>query len=330
MLLVKVDTDEGVTGWGEAFAYKLRDATRAALESTVIPRYVGRDPAQIAELALTILREFRNSKSGPLTFALSAIDIALWDILGKTVGLPLHQIVGGSGKKTLPTYASLLRFADPHVAAAGVAAIAERGYRHIKLHEDTFDPVAAARKEIGDSVSLMLDVSSAWSVRQAIVEAERLKDLNLVWLEEPTWPPEDYRALARVAGVSRLALAAGENVNSLYDFRVLCETAGLTFVQPSVAKIGGITEMRKALAIAEAHNLATVPHSYYLGPGLLASLHLIAARPEEILVEHAIFDIEAHPYAGALDVKSGAISVPQGHGVGPPPDANFLKRYARL
>ena len=329
MLFVRVDTDEGVTGWGEAFAYNLREATRAALETVVIPRCIGRDARRIGELMLDIKREFRNSKTGILTYALSAVDIALWDIAGKVAGLPLHRLLGGAGRTAVPAYASLVRFGDADRAAREASEMASRGYRHIKLHEAAFEPVAAVRKAIGDSVSLMVDVSSAWSVQCAVIMARRLADLGLLWLEEPTWPPEDYRALARVARESGLAIAAGENVASLTDFRNLCQSAGIAFAQPSVCKIGGITEMRKAMAVAEALNVAAVPHAYYLGPGLLASLHLIAVSPDETTVEHAIFDIETHPYRGAVEVKDGAIAVPQVPGVGPEPDVEFLNRYAR-
>jgi L-alanine-DL-glutamate epimerase-like enolase superfamily enzyme len=329
MLLVRVNTDEGITGWGEVFAFNLREATRAALMDTVIPRCIGKDPTQIADLMLEIRRDLRNSKAGTLTFALSAIDIALWDIVGKLAGLPLYRLLGGGAKRTVPAYASLIRFGDADLAARKALETVERGYRHLKLHEIAFDPVAAVRQAVGNTISIMLDVSSAWSVQQAVVMARHLKDLGLTWLEEPTWPPEDYRALARVARESGLAIAAGENVISVADFRTMCETADISYAQPSVCKIGGITEMQKAMAIAEAFNVAVVPHAYYLGPGLLASLHLIAAWPGEILVEHAVFDIESHPYAGLIDLEHGAIPIPQSPGVGPDPDPDFLARHTR-
>lgn len=329
ILLVRVDTDEGITGWGEAFAFNLREATRAVLIDTVIPWCIGRDPTQIADLMLEIQRGLRNSKVGTLTWALSAIDIALWDIVGKLAGLPLHRLLGGGEKKTVPAYASLVRFADANLAARKASETVERGYRHLKLHEIAFDPVASVRKAVGDSISIMVDASSAWNVEEAVVMARRLKDLGITWLEEPTWPPEDYRALARVARESGLAIAAGENVVSVVDLRTLCETAALTYVQPSVGKIGGVTEMQRAMAIAEAFNVALAPHVYYLGPGLVASLHLIAAWPGEILVEHAVFDIESDPYAGLFDLKDSALAVPQTPGVGPDPDPDVLVRYAR-
>ena len=329
MLLVRVDTDEGITGWGEAFSFNLRETTRTALVEAVIPRCIGRDPTQLADLMLGIRRDFRNSKAGVLTFALSAIDIALWDIVGKLAGMPLCRLLGGGDKKTVPAYASLVRFAEADLAAKKAVETAKRGYRHLKLHETTINPVVAVRKALGGTVSLMVDGSSAWSVPESVVIARQLEDLDITWLEEPTWPPEDYHALSRVSEQTGLAIAAGENAISAVDFRTMCETADITYAQPSVAKIGGITEMQKAMAVAEASNVAVVPHAYYLGPALLASLHLIAACPEEILIEHAVFDIETHPYAGLIELEDGTLPVPQAPGLGPDPDPGFLDRYTR-
>ncbi len=326
MLFVRLATDDGLAGWGEAFAFNLRDATRTALEGLLRPRMLGCDPTDFADRMLRIRREFRNSKNGPLSFALSAVDIAMWDIVGKAAGLPLCRLFGGA-RMSLPAYASLERFGDPGLAARGAEAAVGAGYRRVKLHEIACEPVAAVRDAIGDAISLMVDVSSGWDVPAAIRAARRLSNLDLVWLEEPTWPPEDYRALARVAGEGGVPLAAGENVLGLTDFRVLCESGAVDFAQPSVAKIGGVTEVRKAIAVADAFGVSAMPHSYYLGPGLLASLHVIAAIPDETLVEHAVFDLEADPYGGAIALVDGRLPVPEGPGLGFDPDPDFLTRY---
>ena len=329
MLFARITTDGGLTGWGEAFAYKLRDATHAALEHVVAPRFLGRDPTDIAGPMMAVRKEFRNCTPGPLTFALSAMDMALWDILGKMTGLPLWRLLGGGGKAALPAYASLPRFGDEAVAAHQAVKAVAAGYRHIKLHEVTYEPVASVRQAIGDSVTLMVDASSAWNVPQAIAMAHRMRPLGLAWLEEPTWPPEDYGALTKVGREGGVPLAAGENVTSVTDLRILCEAVAASFVQPSVGKIGGITEARKAVAIAEAYGIQVVPHAYYLGPALLASLHLIASMAEESLIEHAVFDVECDPYAGRMDLQNGTLPVPDAPGFGLDPDAGFLARYAR-
>src|SRR5215831_17004852 len=158
MLLVRVDTDGGVTGWGEAFGHRIFPATRAAIDTLLGPMVVGRDPRQIAALNDELQRLLHGiGRSGPAIYALSGIDIALWDIAGKVAGLPLHRLLGGSPRADLPAYASLLRYG----AAADVARHTEqalaRGYRHVKLHEITVPEVKAAREVAGPAIPLMVD-----------------------------------------------------------------------------------------------------------------------------------------------------------------------------
>jgi len=328
MLLVRVRTDAGLTGWGEAFAFNLRSATWAALKDEVIPRCLGQDSGRITALAEGIRRALRNSKAGPLGWAIAAVEVALWDIAGKAAGLPLSRLLGGAAGEAVPVYASLVRFGEPAVAAARAAQALDEDYRAVKLHELEWEPIAEVRRAVGETTPLMLDISSAWSVGHAVAMARRLADLRPLWLEEPTWPPEDVAALARVAREGGLPLAAGENATSVSDLRLLCEQAGLSWLQPSLLKLGGIGPMAKALALAEAFNLPAAPHCYYLGPGLLATLHLAATAGGETLVEHAVFDLEARPYDGALALRDGALPLPDGPGLGLDPDPALLTRYA--
>lgn len=327
MLLVRVDTEEGVSGWGEAWSLTLAEATRAAIEYVIAPICLGRDATRISDLTAEIRWRAGNAKPGPLTFGLSAIDIALWDILGKTAGLPLYRLLGGSAKRRIEAYASLIRYGEPDAAAAKAVEIVGRGYRHLKLHEDQVAPVRAVRKAVGEDITIRLDPAWAWTPVQAIEMAQRLKECGLVWLEEPIWPPEDYRSLASVGARGGLPVAAGENATSAMDFRSLVELAGIAYAQPSVIKIGGLTELRKVMALAELFNTAFAPHSYYLGPGLLATLHAIAAASGDIVVEHACLDMEAAPYGNALALIDGCLMVPQASGLGIDPDPAVLSDY---
>ena len=327
MLLVRIDTDEGISGWGEAWSLTLADATRAAIDGTIAPICLGRDASRITDLTAEIRWRAGNSRPGPLTYGLSAVDIALWDILGKAAGLPLYRLLGGSARHRIEAYASLIRYGDPEAAAVKAVDAVSRGYRHLKLHEDEVAPIRAVREAVGEDVTIRLDPAWAWTPVQAIDMAQRLKECGLVWLEEPIWPPEDCRGLALVGARGGLPLAAGENAVSAMDFRNLLELAGIVYAQPSVIKIGGLTELRKVMALAELFNTAFAPHSYYLGPGLLATLHAIAAAPGDIVVEHGIFDMEAEPFGDALALVDGGLSVPQGPGLGIDPDPAVLSDY---
>ena len=143
-LLVRIDTDEGVTGWGEGFGHRIFTATKAALDSFIGPMCVGRDPTQLATLVDELQRGLGGvGRNGPAMYALSAIDIALWDIAGKLANLPLYRLLGGSSRKELPAYASLLRYGEPAAVTHYVERALKRGYRHIKLHEITVAPIKA-------------------------------------------------------------------------------------------------------------------------------------------------------------------------------------------
>ncbi len=327
MLLVRVDTDDGVTGWGEAFGHRIFPATRAAIDILLGPMCVGRDPAQIVALNDDLQRVLHGvGRNGPVIYALSGIDIALWDIAGKVAGLPLYRLLGGSPRVDLPTYASLLRYGTAAAVAHYAAQALQRGYRHLKLHEITVPEVKAARDVAGPGVPIMLDTNCPWTVSQAIEMARQLTPLDLHWLEEPVWPPENLAGLAEVRARGGIATAAGENYGTVWDFRRAFEAGAITYAQPSVTKIGGVTELRRVMTLAETFGVQVVPHSAYFGPGLLASIHCIAAIPAESLVERFYCDFAENPLGDAIHPTAGRIAVPQGPGLGVDPDPRLLEK----
>jgi L-alanine-DL-glutamate epimerase-like enolase superfamily enzyme len=327
MLLVRVDTDDGVTGWGEAFGHRIFPATRAAIDTLLGPLCVGRDAGQVLALGDDLQRVLHGvGRSGPAIYALSGLDIALWDIAGKVAGLPLYRLLGGSPRADLPAYASLLRYGQARAVAHYTEQALARGYRHIKLHEITVPEVEAARGVAGPAVPIMVDTNCPWTVAQALEMARRLAPLDLHWLEEPVWPPENLAGLAEVRARGGIATAAGENYGTAWEFRRAFEAGALTYAQPSVTKIGGVTEMRRVMALADAFGVPVVPHSAYFGPGLLASIHCIAALAPDSLVERFYCDFAANPLGEAIHPRDGRIAVPQGPGLGVDPDPGLLGR----
>ncbi len=326
-LLVRVDTDEGVSGWGEGVGHRIWTATKAALDSFIGPMCVGRDPTAIGALVDELQRGLAGvGRNGPAMYALSAIDIALWDIAGKLAGLPLYRLLGGSPCRELPAYASLLRYGEPRAVTQYVERALKRGYRYIKLHEITVSPIQAAREAAGPDVPIMVDCNCPWTVGEAIAMARKLQPINLKWLEEPVWPPEDHAGLARVQAQGGIPTAAGENA-MLPEFRGMLEHGAITYAQPSVTKVGGVTQMRKVMALADAHGVEVVPHSAYFGPGLIASIHCIAAMPKGGLVERYDADFAVNPMHGAImPTRTGHVPVPQGPGLGIDPDPAVITR----
>jgi L-alanine-DL-glutamate epimerase-like enolase superfamily enzyme len=327
MLLVRIDTDAGITGWGEAFGHRIFHATRTAIDTLLGPMCVGRDPGQIAALNDEFQRTLHGvGRNGPTIYALSGIDIALWDIAGKVAGLPLYRLLGGSPRAELPAYASLLRYAAADAVAHYTEQALARGYRHLKVHEITLPEVQAARDAAGADVPIMVDANCPWTVPQAIEMAQRLAPLDIHWLEEPVWPPENLAGLAEVRSRGGLATAAGENYGTIWEFRRAFEAGAITYAQPSVTKIGGVTEMRRVMTLAETFGVQVVPHSAYFGPGLLASIHCIAAMPTESLVERFYCDFAENPLGEAIHPRQGRIAVPQRPGLGVDPDPRLLEK----
>ncbi len=331
-LLVRVTTDQGLEGWGETFGFRAVPLAKLAIDELIAPLCVGRDATQIGPVMQEVQKKLHIfGRSGPLFYGVSAIDIALWDIAGKAAGLPVYRLLGGSGAADLICYASLIRYSDPPLVRASVQWALDSGFHSLKLHEVELSAIRAAREEAGPDVSLMLDVNCSWTLSEARMRAEELKELRLKWLEEPLWPPENYDGLARLRRACGIPIAAGENSSTLMDFERLLAAEAVDFVQPSVAKMGGITELLKVFPIAAVRNVTVMPHCFYDGPGLLAAIHATAALgTAEAMIEWRCFDLEAQLYGGLLTPVNGQICVPQGPGLGLDPDRNVIRDYLRV
>jgi len=327
-LLVRVETADGLVGWGEGFSYTCQRAVKAALDDMVTPLALGRDARDIAGLmheAQKALHLF--GRYGITMFALSGLDIALWDLAAKRAGKPLVELLGGPVRHELEAYASLFRLHDRELVAAQTRTALGEGYRYIKLHETQEPEVRAAREAAGADVPIMVDTNCPWTPIEARANALRLKPYDLHWLEEPIFPPEDFRALAALRAETGIAIAAGENACTVHEFEKMLREGAVTYAQPSVTKVGGISEFRKVAALAEAMGVAVMPHSPYFGPGFLATLHLAAAAPTASLVERFYLKMEASLYGDLIDPKGGKFRLPEGPGLGREPDAAVIKAY---
>src|SRR5580692_1671109 len=327
-LLVKVTTDQGLVGWGEAFGFRAVASARLAVDQLIAPLCIGQDATRIAPLMLEVQRKLHVfGRAGPLGFGISAVDIALWDIAGKAAGMPLCQLLGG-GAAELDCYASLVRYSEPSLVRSSVRQAIDAGFGTLKLHEIALLAIRAAREEAGPDIEITLDVNCPWTLIEARPIAEELKAVRLKWLEEPLWPPENFEGLAELRRMSGIPIAAGENVYTLMDFERLLAAKAVDFVQPSPAKMGGISELRKIFPLAAIHNIPVMPHSFYDGPGLLAAIHATAALgTADSMIEWRWFDLEATIYGDKLSPKAGRISVPQGPGLGIDPDPDVIRAY---
>jgi L-alanine-DL-glutamate epimerase-like enolase superfamily enzyme len=328
-LLVKVTTAGGLIGWGEAFGFEATPVTRRAVEELIRPLCAGQDAGLIGPLMRAVQEKLQVfGRGGTVIHALSAVDTALWDIAGKAAGVPLHRLLGGGGTH-LPCYASLDPHGDPAAVRAAVGRALDDGFTRVKLHEREIPAVRAAREEAGTAAELMLDVNCPWTLAQARERADGLRDLRLRWLEEPLWPPEDYAGLARLRASCGIPVAAGENVGTLLDFGRLMAAGAVDFVQPSPAKMGGVTELCKVFQLAASRGVTVMPHTFYHGPGLLAAVQVAAALGSaDSVIEWRHSDLAAQVYGAALLPADGRIAVPQGPGLGIDPDPEVLRAFA--
>jgi D-galactarolactone cycloisomerase len=324
---IRIVTDQGIEGWGEGFGHACVAATKTAFDTQIAPAILGQDARDIAGIRARLSKTLHLfGRNGPHIFGLSGLDIALWDIAGKAANMPLWRLWGGTPTESLRTYASLLRYGAPDLVAAACKRALARGYRDIKLHEIELPMIQAAREAIGPDVKLMVDCNCPWTVLQASDMARKLLDLDLTWLEEPVWPPEDHAGLAQVRAEG-IPISAGENAGGLHDFKSQFDQGALDIAQPSVTKIGGPSAMMEIAALCKAYGVQLVPHNAYFGAGYLASLNLNVAIAPDAPFERLFLDLEASPYHDLVVPENGQSKVPTGPGLGRDPDQAVLTKY---
>jgi L-alanine-DL-glutamate epimerase-like enolase superfamily enzyme len=329
-LIVAVRTDEGVTGLGEAFAYGAPTGVAAVIAESLAPMLVGQDPRRLEALVDLMHRgTMIYGRRGLGMFAISGVEIALWDLAGRLAGVPVYQLLGGNAaiRPRLPAYASLMRYDTPAAVAAACRGYVAQGFRMLKLHQTDVASVQAAREAVGPDVELMLDTNCPWTPEEAITMAQRLEPQRLYWLEEPVWPPEDYTGLARVAAATETPIALGENESTIYGFREIVEHRAGDILQPSVTKVGGIGEFSKIAALARTAELRIVPHSFYFGPGLAATLHVAATLRGDVLIEFPTGEHEVSLLRQPIVARDGFVEVPSGPGLGVEVNDEAIRRF---
>ena len=326
-MLVRIETECGLVGWGEAFSFRGGEPLKEIVDTLITPSLIGKNAPDIAGIHHQL--QFENhlwGRYGLTMFAISAIDIALWDLAGKQQNKPIFELLGGNSNP-LKSYASLIRYDNNFAAELSVRAKSE-GYNAIKLHEINVDVINKVRADIGSDLILMTDTNCSWSEEDAIKNAKALKSANLMCIEEPSFPPEDYASLARIQQQGGIAIAAGECACTVLEFEAMFAAGAVTYAQPSVAKVGGISEFIKVNTLAANNDIEIMPHSPYYGPGYLATLHLMSALNPQGYIERLYLDeIRADFYNGKANPVKGIVSTPKGAGLGLDPDMDVIDQY---
>ena len=324
--LVRIETDRGLIGWGEGFGYFCSQAVAAIIRRSIAPLLAGRELADPRTINEELQRKLvLQGRYGISTFALSGVDIALWDLWAKAEGVSVATLVAGRERTSVAAYASLVRYADQALVRRYAEAAVADGFSEIKLHEITMPEIRACRQAVGGEVPMTVDLNCNWTREQARAFIPQLVELRTRWLEEPIFPPEDFLTLASLR-CDDLAIATGENACTAYQFEQLCHAGAADIMQPSVTKVGGITEFLKVLDLP--FDLDCVPHSPYFGPGYLATLQMAVVAPRITLFEYLYIRPDAWLYGPMPLPEQGKIPIPCGPGLGMDPRSDVIERYA--
>jgi D-galactarolactone cycloisomerase len=333
--LVQIETDEGVTGFGSC-------SGNGALIETIIanvlkPLVLGMDPTNIDEIWEKAYfrggaKEFGTRGVGVV--ALSGVDIALWDILGKVRKVPIYQLLGGKCRDKIPVYATALYPEEPANVAKKARAFAEQGFHGVKIKVG-FDLaqdiriVRAVRQELGKEFTIMTDANLGYTLELALKAAEAFSECGVFWLEEPLFI-EDVEGHATLREKGRVPIAVGENLHTCSAFRDFVMSGAVDFLQPDVARAGGISEIRKVAKLAEDHKLAVSFHTWGDGVALAASLHCSAALKVCGVMEldYTYNPLRAELLDGPLQVDKGFLIPPDKPGLGVELDPEALKKFA--
>ncbi len=347
--LCVIDTDEGIQGLGEAF-YFGGPATVVAqlMRDGFGPLLVGKDPMDSGVLWDQLYNWHRDQgqKGVPIS-ALSAIDIALWDMKGKRLGLPVYKLLGGAYRHRARVYATGL-YEPQNVPRVKEALVEEAlgykaaGFAGMKLKvgygiERDLRLVAAIREAIGPDLYLMVDANHAYNAPEAIRLARAMEPYDIHWFEEPV-PPEDLDGYVEVKRHSRIRIAGGECEYTRYGFREIIARRAMDILQPDLCAMGGFSEMMKVIAMASAANLPVIPHVWGTNVGLAASLQLFAALPhfpERRFPAEPLFEYDRSPHPlregvtrERFAMQDGYLEIPDRPGLGVSLDLDFIRRFA--
>ena len=283
-VLVKVTTDEGLVGWGEAHHGRCPGAIAKLIDTTISELVLGMDAINVIGVWDRVYRMQLSSHGMgyAAAMALSGLDLALWDIRAKAAGWPLYKLLGGSSKP-IKAYAGgiSLGWQAPESLAEEAQGYIAQGYRAVKLRvgDNPRDDVAratAVRKAVGDAIDILVDANTGYTLDDARRVMPAYDDLQIGWLEEP-FPALDYRSYQAVSAMGTTPIAAGENHFTRFEFNRLIEDRAVGFVQPDLSKTGGITETMRIAAMTHAWKLSFNPHTSATGINMAATINVLAA-----------------------------------------------------
>ncbi len=348
-LFLKLSTDNGLSGWGEPIVEGHADTTAAAVREAS-DLLIGHDPARIEDIWQLLYRA-RFYRGGPVFMsALAGIDQALWDVKGKYYNAPIYELLGGQVREKMRVYSWIGGDSPSDVAQAAQQRL-EAGFTAIKMNAtsqmnyiDSFDKVddvlarvSKVREVAGRAFGIAIDFHGRIHKSMAKVLAKELEPFHPLFIEEPVLP-ENNEALREIAHHTTIPIATGERLYSRWDFKHLLHDGYVDIIQPDTSHAGGISEVKRIAAMAEAYDIAVAPHCP-LGPISLASCLQIDACTPNILIQEQSLNIHYHEHGDLLDYladptvfayQDGYVAIPQGPGLGITINEDAVRRAAAI
>jgi len=354
--LVEVETDEGITGWGECFGPgNIALANKFIIEKVIQPIIKGENPTNKEHIWHKVYNLLRDSgQKGMPIQALSGIDIALWDILAKKANLPLYQLLGGKSNNQIPVYGYGMMLQNKPVDQLielfqrEAKEIKEKNFKAMKMKigigpKDDLKLVKAVRETVGDEYKLMVDANHAYNLSDALYVGRGLDEMNIYWFEEPV-APEDYEGYKELKQKLKINIAGGEAEFTKYGWNQLIKNKCIDIAQPEVCGLGGITEYLKVSALAQANFIPVINHVWGSALSIAVNIHLLTAQPDmpgglfpsKSMLEFDTTEenkfitnlaIEKFSILDQVKKNDGLIDTIEEIGIGINPDKNFIKEF---
>ncbi len=344
-VVIKVMTDEGITGIGEVDSspYVVKAIVEAKTSHMVCMGLrdvvIGEDPFDVEKIWYKMYELcYYYGRRSVAIHAMSGIDMAIWDILGKKMGVPVHKLLGGAFRDKIPAYCSVLMPDNEDEIKRIADTYLPQGYTGIKFgwgalgqsDKKDLELVKMCRKAMGDDPKLMIDIGMVWrDVKTAIRLCNEFEQQDVYWVEEP-FKPDDLEAYKRLTNSVNMRISAGEEVGTMFEFNELIAGCGIDIIQPDISRCGGITIAKKVIDMAYLHKIPVIPHAFKTGILMSASLQVIAATPNALWLEYCCQEtvlsknlVKKH---FSID-DEGFVNIPQKPGLGVEIDEEVLKRY---
>jgi D-galactarolactone cycloisomerase len=339
VVLVRIETDDGVVGWGEVIGRWTPQSYASIVSDLLAPHLVGRDPFHAEALWAEMNDTLYGRGGGMLVEAIAGVDIALWDVMGRSLDVPIHRLLGGVGRHTLTAYASSIMVEGMEETRLAAEQLAASRFTAVKLKVAgdlavDLQRVALVRSILGPQTRLFVDVNWGYTVDEALEFGRRAAAYDIGWLEEPL-RPHDREGYRRLAGRSEVPIAAGESEYTAVEFRDLIASQALAYVQPDVTRAGGITETKRIAQLAHVFDVRYAPHVGFSGAiCVAATIQLAAAAPNFYAIETMVIPnplreaLTLEPIGSAAQLtETGQIPVPTGPGLGIDIDLAAIERF---